>query len=228
MNRVRGVYGRLRSLYIDLDYATVSKLEEAILYGLVRDFESSLAIFESFPDPIRHKPVVALEHCLALWNQALYLDGVEILDNAISYAEKIGQDVVSYGVFTLFRLYIAHGKIFTQGQLLYARDSLLEVRAWLQDFAIEEMDDVEVDFPNLLNTVMLICIIGSYYQPLLFARWDGCILFLWIRSSAIRNTASSSGKSCKEQTDHLTRIFAGTRTPIRGPHGTRTGNNLTR
>ena len=128
MHPVRGVYGRLRSLYVDLDDATVRKLEEAILYGLVRDFESSLALFNYFPVHIKSKSMVALEHCLVFWNQALYLDAVEILNNAVSYAEKIGQDVHSYGLFTLVRLFLAHGEVFTQGQSVQAKHSLLEVR----------------------------------------------------------------------------------------------------
>ena len=140
----RGVYGRFCSLYSNLEDATVFKLEEAILLGLVQAFNPSLDIFESFPLSLKHNAVIAIEHCLVLWNDMRYLEAAEILRDAISFAERNGQDVRAHRIYTVMSLLLANAEILTEGDLTSAREILIETRSWLQDVAIEEIDDVQV------------------------------------------------------------------------------------
>ncbi len=140
----QGLYGRFRSLYGNFDDATVSKLEEAILLGHVRAFESSLAIFESFTLSSKHSAIVAIEHSLVLWNDMRYSDAAEVLRGAISFADTNEQHARARDVRTLIRLLLANADIITEGNLTRARECLIESRSWLQNVAIEEMDDVQV------------------------------------------------------------------------------------
>ena len=72
-----------------------------------------------------------------------YLDAADILRRSLSYAEENGQDVRAHGIYTLLRLYLAHSEVITEGQLVRARDSLIEMRSWLKDVPIEIMKDYQ-------------------------------------------------------------------------------------
>jgi hypothetical protein len=44
------------------------------------------------------------------------------------------------------RLLLGHVELVTEGDFTAARDSMCETREWLQDIAINKLDDVQVSF----------------------------------------------------------------------------------
>lgn len=138
------VNGRFRSLYDTLDEDTVLKLDRAVLYGNVGAFEDALALIASIAPELQCSGVVSVEHSLILWNQGEYLQAAEILRRAIAFARREGKDVDSHSIHTLIRLLLGHVEYKTEGDFTAARDSMRETREWLQNVAIEKLDDVQI------------------------------------------------------------------------------------
>ena len=138
------VNGRFRSLYVTLDEDTVLKLDKAVLYGYVEAFEDALGLVASIAPALQCTSVVSVEHSLILWNQGKYLEAAEVLRQAIALARREGKNVHSHGIYTVIRLLLAHAEYFSEGNLTAARDSMHETKQWLQNVAIEKLDDVQV------------------------------------------------------------------------------------
>jgi hypothetical protein len=140
---VPAVNGRFRSLYHTLDEDTVWKLDRAVLYGNVEAFDDALALIASVNPELKYSGVVSIEHSLILWNQGEYLQAAEILRESIAFAKRVGKDVQSHGIYTLIRLLLGHTEVLTEGDFTAARDSMRETREWLQNVAINKLDDVQ-------------------------------------------------------------------------------------
>lgn len=140
----RTVYGRFRSLYVTLDEDIALKLDKAVLYGLVGAYEHALTLIASIPLQLQCSGVVSVEHSLILWNQGKYLQAAEILRKAIDFALSEGKDVRTHGIYTVMRLLLGDAEYISEGDFTAARDSLQETRLWLQNVAIEKLDDVQV------------------------------------------------------------------------------------
>jgi hypothetical protein len=105
----------------------------------------ALALIASIAPELQCSGVVSVEHSLILWNQGKYLQAAEILRKAIAFAQREGKDVHSHGIYTLIRLLLGNAEYLTEGDFTAARDSMHETRQWLQNVAIEKLDDVQVD-----------------------------------------------------------------------------------
>ena len=145
-------YGDLPSLYHTLDHQIIVRLEEAILCCCLRDFNSAVAVFDSFSVELRHHPVIAYQHSQAYWMQWSHFKGAEILQEALSAAEKSRADIQDPGVFTLLRLCYATAKYCTEGNLTLARDAMKETRSWLSDVPMQEYTDIQVNMRNLYTS----------------------------------------------------------------------------
>jgi hypothetical protein len=55
-------------------------------------------------------------------------------------------NVQSHGIYTLIRLLLGHPEVLTEGEFTAARDSMYETKEWLQDVAIDKLDDVQASF----------------------------------------------------------------------------------
>jgi hypothetical protein len=126
-----------------LDEDTVSKLDQAVLYGNVGAFEDALALIVSIAPELQCSGVVSIEHSLILWNQMKYLEAAERLKKAIAFAQREGKDVDSHGIYTLIRLLVGNAESLTEGDFTAVRDSMHETRQWLQNVALEKLDDVQ-------------------------------------------------------------------------------------
>ena len=138
------VYGRFRSLYATLDEDTISKLENAVLYGYVEAFDKALALIASINPDLQCNAVVSAEHSLILWNQGKYLQAAEILRKAIDFAQSEGKDVRTQGIYMVIKLLLADTKYRLEGDFTAARNIMQEIRLWLQNVMMEQLDDVQV------------------------------------------------------------------------------------
>ena len=141
-NEVR--YGLLSSLYHTLDPSIVASLEEAVLYGIIRDFNRALPIFEKFPTELKQHPIIVFERVQVLWAQWLLKDCAVVLDEALSWPEANAMSSTAPGIYTLLRIIQGKLYIFTKGDFRKARDAMLEVRAWLVGIPAEKYDHVQV------------------------------------------------------------------------------------
>ena len=138
------MFGLTSSLYDDLDSETISSLEKAVYLYKIRIFSDSLAIFESFSAPLRHKPIIAAENSTALLTQWRIKDAASVLDEAILYAEGEDPTFTQPGPYTLLRALRARAGYISQGCFLKARDSLREIKHWLYGTPIESYTDLQV------------------------------------------------------------------------------------
>ena len=121
-------YGDLGSLYHTLDHEVVERLEEAILCCWLRDFESAMAIFDSFPMKLRHHPVIAYQHSQAYWMQWSHFKGANIVQEALAAASRFQSPFQQSDVYILLRLFYGTMKFFAEGNLTVARDAMRELR----------------------------------------------------------------------------------------------------
>lgn len=137
-------YGTLWSLYDTLDSATISRLENAILYSELRAFKKSLAIFDAFAADLRHHPVIAVEHSMTHWLEWRLLDAAERLEETLDWAEENDEDISAPGIYTLLRIVLAKVEVFTKRDFTKARDSMKELMAWLAKTPVDQYTDVQV------------------------------------------------------------------------------------
>ena len=143
-SRAGPYYGRLSSLYHALDPAIISQLELAIVYGELRAFDKASEIFEKLPNEFNRDPVIAIEHAQVLWRQWSLHDCRDVLQLALDWNRQNAADFNDPGIHTLLRVFLGKVVVFTKGDFTQARDSMLEIRAWLTEVPVSEYSDLEV------------------------------------------------------------------------------------
>jgi tetratricopeptide (TPR) repeat protein len=134
-----------------LEEDTISKLENAILNGMVGAFDEALAHIASIDPDLQCNAVVSAEHSLILWNQGKYLQAAEILRKAIDFAQSEGNDMRTQSIYRLIKLLLAEIKYRCEGDFTAVRDIMQEIRLWLQNVTMEQLDDVQVGRPGGLR-----------------------------------------------------------------------------
>ena len=137
-------YGRLSCLYHTLDPAIISRLEQAIVYGELRAFDKASEIFEKLPADFHHHPVIALEHAQFLWRQWSLHKCRDVLEQALDWSFQNATDFNDRGVDKLLRVFLGKVAVFTKGDFTQARDSMIEIRAWLKRVPMSDYSDLEV------------------------------------------------------------------------------------
>lgn len=138
-------YGSLWSQYHTLDASTIVPLEQAVLYCQVRAFKESLAIYDEFPEEIKHHPIVAFEKSLTFWALWRLLDCANVLRKALSLADsENSQKSNTPGIYTLLRATLGLTEIYSEGNFTQAKMSLMEIRKWLLNTSIDEYNDLQV------------------------------------------------------------------------------------
>lgn len=143
------VWGLLSSLYSELDSETISTLERAVYFRLIRAFDESIIIFESILAPYKYNPVIVSEHISTLWSQWRVQDAVHLLDDALEYAEVNDASYQETGLYTLLRVLRAKSYFFFRGSWVKGRESLIEIRRWLYGTTPEAYTDLQVRDPQL-------------------------------------------------------------------------------
>ena len=141
-------YGSLVSQYHLIPTSVANKLEQAIIYCKVRAFPDCQSIFDSMECDLRHHPIVAYEESLAYWAQWKLIDSAKVLQDALYWAQKGGENTQAYGLYTLLRVALGKAEVFTKGDFTRARDSMREVKRWLRDSPLDQYTDVQVS-PSL-------------------------------------------------------------------------------
>ena len=137
-------YGTLPSEYGTLKPEAVSLLEKIILlYGL-RSFQKTQALFDNFAAEEKYHPVVVFEHALMHLKQWTFLDGAEVLEEALSWAQANVKGFEKPGIYTLLRIFQGIMDSLTKGDFTKGRDSMREVRRWLIDVPLSKYTDVQV------------------------------------------------------------------------------------
>ncbi|ERF75709.1 hypothetical protein EPUS_01539 [Endocarpon pusillum Z07020] len=149
-------HGNLWSQYHTLDPAAIAPLEQAILHYRVRAYDQSKAIFDAFPPELKHHPVIAFERYQTYWLDWKLKDCLNVLREAITWAEAHGKVDDASGIYTLLRMSLARAEVLVNGDFSKARDSLREIKRWLENIPIDEYTDVQVQ-----------CIIQYYFVILM-------------------------------------------------------------
>ncbi|KAF7507527.1 hypothetical protein GJ744_010318 [Endocarpon pusillum] len=149
-------HGNLWSQYHTLDPAAIAPLEQAILHCRVRAYDQSKAILDAFPPELKHHPVIAFERYQTYWLDWKLKDCLNVLRGAIAWAEAHGKVDDASGIYTLLRMSLARAEVLVNGDFSKARDSLREIKRWLENKPIHGYTDVQVQ-----------CIIQYYFVILM-------------------------------------------------------------
>lgn len=139
-------HGNLWSQYHTLDPAAIAPLEQAILHCRVRAYDQSKAILDAFPPELKHHPVVAFERYQIYWLDWKLKDCLNVLQEAIAWAEAHGKVDDASGIYTLLRMSLGRAEVLVHGDFSKARDSLREIKRWLDKNPIYEYTDVQVSY----------------------------------------------------------------------------------
>jgi hypothetical protein len=137
-------HGNLWSQYHTLDPTAIAPLEEAILYCRVRAYDQSNAILDAFPPELRQHPVVAFERSQNSWLGWKLKDCLNVLREAIAWAEAHGEVEDASGMYTLLRMSLARAEVLVDADFSKARESLREIKRWLENSPVDEYTDVQV------------------------------------------------------------------------------------
>jgi hypothetical protein len=137
-------YGNLWSLYYTLDPAAIAPLEQAILHCRVRNYEQAQAIAGAFPPELKHHPVIAFEHSQSHWLGWQLQKCLNVLREAVAWAEARGGVDNGSGIYTLLRISLARVGVLVETDFTTARESLREIKRWLLNTPIDEYTDVKV------------------------------------------------------------------------------------
>ncbi|KAL8732428.1 MAG: hypothetical protein Q9181_003963 [Wetmoreana brouardii] len=143
-DRVSFQHGALTSLYDTIPTSVAILVEKASLYCRVRAFPECHSTFDSIAVSIRRHPIVAYEEFLAYWAQWRLSDSVQVLENALAWAKERGNNMETYGLYTLLRIALAKAEVFTKGDFTRARDSMREVKRWLHNVTVDQYTDLQV------------------------------------------------------------------------------------
>ncbi|KAL8700752.1 MAG: hypothetical protein Q9201_005280 [Fulgogasparrea decipioides] len=137
-------YGSLTSLYDTIPTSVATLVEKASLYCRVRAFPECHSTFDSIPVNIRRHPIVTYEEYLACWAQWRLSDSAKVLEDALTWARETGKDIETFGLYTLLRIALAKAELFTKGDFTKARDSMREVKTWLQNVTVDQYADLQI------------------------------------------------------------------------------------
>ncbi|KAL8663598.1 MAG: hypothetical protein Q9202_003786 [Teloschistes flavicans] len=137
-------YGSLTSLYDSIPACVATSIERASILCRVRAFPECHSVFDSIEVKFRRHPIVAYEEFLAYWAQWRLSKSAEILETALTLADKSGNNVKAPRLYTLLRIALAKAKVFTKGDFTKARQSMMEVKSWLQDVTVTQYTDLQV------------------------------------------------------------------------------------
>ena len=138
------VWGLVSSLYCELDPSLVLSLERAVYLQCIRAFDESIVIFESLPAILSYNEVVVLEHFSVLWSQGRIKDAFLLLNHVLEYAEQHDDRFWELGPYTLLRVLRAKSDLFHRGSWVNGRESLKEIKGWLDGIAPQAYTDVQV------------------------------------------------------------------------------------
>lgn len=146
MNEKAGLfhYGSLTSQYDMLPASVTALVERASLLCRVRMFPECHTTFESVDINFRRHPVVAYEEYLVYWAQWRLAESAGVLETALEVAEESGNDIKDVGLYTLLRVALAKAELFTKGDFAAARQSMREIRNWLQGVDIVLYTELQV------------------------------------------------------------------------------------
>jgi hypothetical protein len=139
-------HGNLWSQYHTLDPTAIAPLEEAILFCRVRAYDQSNAILDAFPPELRQHPVVAFERSQNSWLGWKLKDCLNVLREAIAWAEAHGKVEDASGMYTLLRMSLARAEVLVDADFSKARESLREIKRWLENSPVDEYTDVQVSY----------------------------------------------------------------------------------
>ncbi|KAI9861640.1 MAG: hypothetical protein M1813_005250 [Trichoglossum hirsutum] len=131
------------SLYRSLPRTSVSLLEEAIANAKIGDFPSALRIFDVDLAPVKHEPVVAIEHAEALLHQGRWELAGKVLREALG-APCRASEVLKQGEDRLMRLSLGLTEIIAEGKPQRAQEETRDIRSWLGGVPVEEYTDIMV------------------------------------------------------------------------------------
>jgi hypothetical protein len=139
-------HGNLWSQYHTLDPTAIAPLEQAILYCRVRAYDQSNAILDAFSPELRHHPVIAFERCQNYWLAWKLKDCLNVLREAIAWAEAHGKVEDASRIYTLLRMSLARAEVLVVADFSKARESLKEIKRWLENIPIDKYTDVQVSY----------------------------------------------------------------------------------
>lgn len=137
-------HGNLWSQYHTFDADAIAPLEQGILYCRVRAYDQAKAILNAFPPKLRNHPVIAFERSQTYWLDWKVKACLNVLQEAIVWADAHGKSNHASGIYTLLRVSLARTEVLVDGDFSRARDSLKEIKRWLLKTPIDEYTDVQV------------------------------------------------------------------------------------
>lgn len=122
----------------------IPNLDQAVLYGQVRAFKESLAIFESFSSDVKQHPVIAYELSTILYAQGRPKDSANVITETLLHEQQHLHARDFSNIYRFLRLSLAVMEVFSEGSFVRARESLKEIRAWLLFIPIEDYTPLQV------------------------------------------------------------------------------------
>ncbi|KAL8777868.1 MAG: hypothetical protein Q9194_002315 [Teloschistes cf. exilis] len=162
-------YGSLTSQYDTLPASVTTLVEQASLLCRVRMFPDCHTTFNLIDINFRRHPVVAYEEFLVHWAQWRLAESVGVLETAMEGAEESGNDTEDAGLYTLLRVALAKAELFTKGDFAAARQSMREIRNWLQGVDIVLYTDLQVAcLAHYYFLILAIPQVTGSFDPLTF------------------------------------------------------------
>ncbi|KAL8741335.1 MAG: hypothetical protein Q9190_006048 [Brigantiaea leucoxantha] len=148
------VYGSLVSLYDDLTHDEILVLEKAIAHRNLRNFDKSLALFQSFPVSTAVKPAIALEQTWTLIAQPRYKDAQIVAERASSYAPY--ETCSTNFLPTLWRAILAGLDVVMDKRGANAQSTTTMIRTSLLHIPLEAYTDIQVWLVNIYYYILSI------------------------------------------------------------------------
>lgn len=140
------LYSPLSPMYEYFQTPEIPSLDQAVLYGQVRAFKESLAIFDSFSSDTKHHPVIVLELSTILYAQGRPRDSASVIKETLLHDQQPPDAGPRSEIHKALRVWLAVLEILSEGSFVRARESIKEIRAWLLSVPIEDYTPLQVGF----------------------------------------------------------------------------------